>query len=220
LTIRDFDTDKDFLFATKRGIVKRSQAQLYVNCRQSGLKAVNLHPDDELITVREISSSAEVVLVSRYGKSIRFFCADIRSTGRATAGVKGMDLNHDDQVVSCVVTDEEQRQEVLTVSANGYGKRTMLENYRSQSRGGKGVINMRVTPKTGNVVGSVLVQPEDDLLLLTSAGKIIRMNVAGISRVGRDTQGVMLVRMDPDTMVVGFDRIGVDDKGLLDNGVE
>ena len=220
LTIKDFSTDKDFLFATRKGIVKRSQAQLYVNCRQSGLKAVNLHPDDELITVREISSTAEVVLISRDGKSIRFSCSDIRSTGRATAGVKGMELNHGDQVVSCVVTDEDQRQEVLTVSSNGFGKRTLLENYRRQSRGGKGVINMRVTPRTGHVIGSVLVQSEDDLLLLTSAGKIIRMNVAGISRVGRDAQGVMLVRMDPDIFVVGFDRIDVDDKALLDSGLE
>jgi DNA gyrase subunit A len=170
--------------------------------------------------VREISSTAEVVLISRDGKSIRFSCSDIRSTGRATAGVKGMDLNHGDQVVSCVVTDDDQRQEVLTVSANGFGKRTLLENYRSQSRGGKGVINMRVTPRTGHVIGSVLVESEDDLLILTSAGKIIRMNVAGISRVGRDAQGVTLVRMDPDTLVVGFDRVDAEEKALLDNGTE
>lgn len=215
LTIRDFSMDKNFLFATKNGVVKRSLAQLYVNCRQSGLKAVNLNPGDELITVCEISSNAEVVLITRYGKSIRFSCEDIRSTGRSTAGVRGIGLSKDDQVVSCVVTGDDQRQEVLTVSANGYGKRTFLENYRMQSRGGKGVINMRVTPKTGQVVGSVLVQPEDELLLLTSAGKIIRTNVSGISRVGRDAQGVLLVRMDQDMIVVGFDRIN--DKGLLDS---
>ncbi|SDB25788.1 DNA gyrase subunit A [Desulfonatronum thiosulfatophilum] len=216
MTIKDFSTDRDFLFATKKGIVKRSQAQLYVNCRQSGLKAVNLNSDDELITVREISAQAEVLLVTKHGKSIRFSSSEIRPTGRATAGVKGIVLSHSDQVVSCVVTDDDQRHEVLTVSSNGYGKRTLLENYRSQSRGGKGVINMRVTPRTGHVVGSVLVQPEDELLILTSAGKIIRMNVAGISRVGRDAQGVTLVRMDADMMVVGFDRI--DEKELLENG--
>jgi len=215
LTIRDFSTDKDFLFATKKGMVKRSQAQLYVNCRQSGLKAVNLNADDELITVREISSSAEVVLITKQGKSIRFSCSEIRATGRSTAGVRGILLSKDDQVVSCVVTGDGRREEILTVAANGYGKRTFLENYRMQSRGGKGVINMRVTPKTGQVVGSVFVLPEDELLLLTSAGKIIRTTVSGISRVGRDAQGVLLVRMDPDTYVVGFDRI--DDKGLLDN---
>lgn len=215
MTIRDFATDKDFLFATKKGLVKRSQAQLYVNCRQSGLKAVNLNPEDELIMVREISQDAEVVLVTRHGKSIRFSCSEIRSTGRSTAGVRGIGLNNDDYVVSCVVTGDEQRREILTVAANGYGKRTFLENHRMQSRGGKGVINMRVTPKTGHVVGSILVQPEDELLLLTSAGKIIRTNVSGISRVGRDAQGVLLVRMDPDMVVVGFDRI--DDKGLLDS---
>ncbi|GAB6059766.1 DNA gyrase subunit A [Desulfonatronum parangueonense] len=218
MTIKDFSTDKDFLFATKKGIVKRSQAQLYVNCRQSGLKAVNLNSDDELITVREISAHAEVLLVTKHGKSIRFSSSEIRPTGRATAGVKGIVLAHSDQVVSCVVTDDDQRHEVLTVSSNGYGKRTLLENYRSQSRGGKGVINMRVTPRTGHVVGSVLVQPEDELLLLTSAGKIIRINVAGISRVGRDAQGVTLVRMEADMMVVGFDRI--DEKELLENGAE
>ncbi len=218
LTIRDFSTDKHFLFATKKGMVKRSQAQLYVNCRQSGLKAVNLNPEDELITVREISLDAEVLLITKHGKSIHFSSSEIRSTGRSTAGVRGIGLSADDRVVACVVTGDDQRQEILTVSANGYGKRTFLENYRMQSRGGKGVINMRVTPKTGQVVGSVLVQPEDELLLLTSAGKIIRTKVSGISRVGRDTQGVLLVRMDPDMIVVGFDRI--DDKGLLDTGEE
>jgi DNA gyrase subunit A len=218
MTIRDFSTEKDFLFVTKNGAVKRSQAELYVNCRQSGLKAVNLNSEDELITVREIHANAEVVLITKHGKSIRFSCAEIRSTGRATSGVRGVVLTNKDEVVSCVVTDDDQRLEVLTVSSNGYGKRTYLENYRSQSRGGKGVINMRVTPKTGHVVGSVLVQPEDDLLLLTSAGKIIRMNVSGISLVGRDTQGVTLVRMDSEMTVVGIDRI--DDKGLLDTDSE
>jgi len=218
MTIRDFATDKDFLFATRKGMVKRSQAQLYVNCRQSGLKAVNLNPEDELITVREISTEAEVVLITMQGKSIHFSNSEIRSTGRSTSGVRGIALSKDDQVVSCVVTGDDQRQEILTVSANGYGKRTLLENYRMQSRGGKGVINMRVTPKTGHVVGSVLVQPEDELLLLTSAGKIIRTKVSGISRVGRDAQGVFLVRMDPEMIVVGFDRI--DDKGLLDTEEE
>lgn len=216
LTIKDFGTDKDFLFATKKGMVKRSKAQLYVHCRQSGLKAVNLNPDDELITVREIGPDAEVVLITKHGKSIHFPCSEIRSTGRSTTGVRGIGLIKDDKVVSCVVTGDDQRREVLTVSANGYGKRTLLKSYRMQAKGGKGVINMRVTPKTGKVVGSVLVQPEDELLVLTSAGKIIRTNVSGISRVGRDAQGVLLVRMDADMIVAGFDRI--DEKGLLDNG--
>lgn len=216
LTIKDFGTDKDFLFATKKGMVKRSKAQLYVHCRQSGLKAVNLNPDDELITVSEIGPDAEVVLITKHGKSIHFPCSEIRSTGRSTTGVRGIGLIKDDKVVSCVVTGDDQRREVLTVSANGYGKRTLLKSYRMQARGGKGVINMRVTPKTGKVVGSVLVQPEDELLVLTSAGKIIRTNVSGISRVGRDAQGVLLVRMDADMIVAGFDRI--DEKCLLDNG--
>jgi len=127
--------------------------------------------------------------------------------GRTASGVKGIALKGADRVAAGVVVSDNGRNEVLTVSANGYGKRTSIEHYPLRNRGGVGVINMRVTPKTGPVIGAVMVGQEDELLLLTSANKIIRLSVSGISSVGRATQGVMLVRMEDGITVTGFDLV-------------
>ena len=130
--------------------------------------------------------------------------------GRQATGVKGIALRKGDKVVAGVVIARDSRQELLTVAENGYGKRTQVEHFRAQSRGGKGVINMRITPKTGKVVGAMMVLPSDELILLTSGGKIIRIGIAGISLVGRTAQGVRLVRMEDDQTVVCFDHVPVE----------
>ena len=124
--------------------------------------------------------------------------------------MKGIALRKGDKVVAGVVIARDSRQELLTVAENGYGKRTQVEHFRAQSRGGKGVINMRITPKTGKVVGAMMVLPSDELILLTSGGKIIRIGIAGISLVGRTAQGVRLVRMEDDQTVVCFDHVPVE----------
>ncbi|EHJ48433.1 DNA gyrase, A subunit [Solidesulfovibrio carbinoliphilus subsp. oakridgensis] len=211
LAIREFSSERYFLFVTKRGMVKRSCTELYKNCRSTGIIAVSLKEGDELLTVKEIDDNAEVLLATQQGLSNRFHISGIRPTGRGAAGVKGIALKGADRVAAGVIMTGNGRNEVLTVSANGYGKRTSIEHYPLRNRGGSGVINMRVTPKTGQVIGAVMVLPEDDLLLLTSANKIIRLSVSGISSVGRATQGVMLVRMENDDTVTGFDLVDPND---------
>ncbi|MHC1712927.1 MAG: DNA gyrase subunit A [Solidesulfovibrio sp.] len=207
LAIREFSLERYFLFVTKRGMVKRSCTDLYKNCRSTGIIAVTLKENDELLTVKEIDNNAEVLLATQQGLSNRFDIAGIRPTGRAAAGVKGIALKGNDRVAAGVVVTADGRNEVLTVSANGYGKRTSIEHYPLRNRGGSGVINMRVTPKTGQVIGAVMVTPDDELLLLTSANKIIRLAVKTISSVGRATQGVMLVRLEDGASVNGFDLV-------------
>ncbi len=213
LAIREFSMDRYFLFVTRRGMVKRSCTDLYKNCRSTGIIAVTLKENDELLTVKEIDDSAEVLLATAQGLSNRFHISGVRPTGRAAAGVKGIALKGKDQVAAGVVMTGNGRNEVLTVSANGYGKRTSIEHYPLRNRGGSGVINMRVTPKTGQVIGAVMVGGDDELLLLTSANKIIRLSVSGISSVGRATQGVMLVRMENDDTVSGFDLVDPNEPG-------
>ncbi|MGE4299598.1 MAG: DNA gyrase subunit A [Desulfovibrionaceae bacterium] len=207
LTIRDFLSEQHFLFVSRKGMVKRSSAELYAKCRRTGLIAVALRPDDELIVVREVDPSAEIVLTTEHGFAIRFGCRDVRPMGRGASGVKGIALRAGDNVVACVILDSEARAEILAVSSLGYGKRSKLDLYRQQTRGGKGVINMKITPKTGNVIGAINVNNSDELVLLTSGNKIIRMSVGEIRSVGRATQGVRLVRMDEGGHVVGLDLV-------------
>jgi DNA gyrase subunit A len=207
LTIREFSQDRYFLFVTKKGMVKRSNVELYQHCRRTGLIAVGLRDGDELIMVREIKPADEIILVTEHGIAIRFNCRDVRPMGRGATGVKGIALRKSDNVVSAVVGGEELRSEVLTISSKGFGKRTALDLYRVQTRGGKGVINMKTTSKTGAVIGAVTVNENDELILLTSGNKIIRMAVNEISLVGRATQGVRLVRLDEGGFVVGFDLV-------------
>jgi DNA gyrase subunit A len=205
LAIREFSQTRFLLFVTRNGMVKRSAIEQYQHCRRNGLIAVGLRPDDELIMVCEIPDDAEAIMVTQRGYSIRFKCSDVRAMGRGAAGVRGVNLAHGDKVMGAVVVGDTERTELLTISANGYGKRTQINEYRLQSRGGKGVIDMRVTPKTGNVVGAAMVNDKDEVILLTSGNKVIRTNVSGVRVVGRATQGVILVSMDDNVYVAGFD---------------
>ncbi|MFW5836850.1 MAG: DNA gyrase subunit A, partial [Desulfovibrionaceae bacterium] len=188
ITLREFTDDHYFLFVTRKGMAKRSQLSLFRNCRSTGIRALNLREGDELIMVRVVDTSADVILATSKGQAIRFNCADIRSMGRTASGVKGISLRSGDVVVGGVVTAQE-RGELLTVAEQGFGKRTPVDQYRLQSRGGKGIINMRVTPKTGDVLGVVMVGDNDEVVLLTSTNKVIRLSVNDISLVGRATQG-------------------------------
>lgn len=216
LTVRDFAEDKFFFFATRRGMVKRSSASLYARSRKNGLIAVGLREDDELIMVREINDSNFVVLATADGIAIRFSCKDVRNMGRGAAGVKGIALRQGDTVVSCLVLTEDSPA-IMTLSALGYGKRTNVDLYRIQSRGGKGIINFKVTPKTGPVIGAKPVLDDEALVLLTSTNKIIRMGVDEIRSVGRATIGVRLVRLDASARVVGFDTVSADPDSLDDD---
>ncbi len=226
LTVREFAENNYFLFVTKRGMIKKTSASLYANVRSSGVRAVNLRDDDELIMVREINGRDEIIMVTAEGTSIRFTSAEIRPIGRGATGVKGIALRGSDEVVAGVVVrpDEEavdasgeDRRLVLTISEKGYGKRTPVNQYRVQSRGGKGIINMKVTPKTGRVVGAVVTyEGNEEIILLTSGNKVIRLSSEDISVIGRATQGVRLVRMEEEDRVAAFDLIK---DSLIQDGV-
>lgn len=211
LAVREFAEDKYFLFVTKRGMVKRSSASLYGRSRKTGIMAVGLREDDELVVVRPIHEDNHVVLVTADGFAIRFSCGDIRPMGRVAAGVKGIALRRHDFVVSgVVIRDSDQSTTLMSVSANGYGKRTRVDLYRMQTRGGKGIINFKVTAKSGSVVGAMPVRDSDSLILLTSANKVVRVGVGEIGNTGRATSGVIVVRLDEGAHVVGFDCVETD----------
>ncbi len=208
LALREFAEDKFFMFITKRGMIKRSSASLYAKCRKTGLMAVGLREDDELVVVRPIRDNNHIVLATADGFSIRFACNDVRPMGRVATGVKGIALRRQDFVVAAVIVkDIDQTTEIMSISANGYGKRTSVDLYRLQSRGGKGIINFKVTAKTGPVIGAMPVRDNDGLILLTSSNKIVRIGVDDVRSKGRATMGVMLVRLDEGGHVVGFDRV-------------
>jgi DNA gyrase subunit A len=208
LAVRAFAEDKYFLFITKSGMVKRSAASLYARSRKTGLMAVGMREGDELVLVRSIREDSHIVLATADGFAIRFSCQDIRPMGRVATGVKGIALRrHDCVVAGVILKDADQTTEILSISANGFGKRTKVDLYRLQSRGGKGIINFKVTAKTGSVVGAMPVRDNDGLVLLTSASKVVRIGVEDVRSKGRATQGVLLVRMADGAHVVGFDRV-------------
>ncbi|WP_459900183.1 DNA gyrase subunit A [Desulfobaculum senezii] len=205
LTVRDFAADRSFLFVTRKGMVKRTHQEMYTNCRSTGIIAVNVRESDDLLQVVDVGREDEIVLVTQHGYAIRFSVADARAMGRGTAGVKGIALRSGDRVVAGVVVTPDEHKDILTVSEKGYGKRSSLDLYRLQTRGGKGIITMRTTPKTGSLIGAIMVEKDDDIIMLTSENKVIRIGAGEIRKVGRATQGVRLVSMADDGHVVGFD---------------
>lgn len=207
LTVRDFE-DTFFFFATRKGMVKRASASLYSRHRRGGIFAINLKEDDELISVREVHTSDHIVLATARGMAIRFACPDVRPVGRSAGGVKGISLRRGDMVVSCLILNEaDQDTKIMAASELGYGKRTRIDLYRLQTRGGVGITNFKVSPKTGNVIGALPVADTDSLILLTSNNKIIRLSLEEVRSSGRITMGVRLVKLDDGGSVVGFDTV-------------
>ena len=177
----------------------------YANPRPSGIRAISLEQGDEVIGVRLTDGQQEIILSTLDGQSIRFKEAQVRSTGRGAYGVVGMRMDKGDEVVSMEILSLGAN--ILTVSENGYGKRTDMEEYRLQSRGGKGIITMKTTDKTGRVVGAQQVTDEDQLMLVTNNGKIIRLRVKDIRVIGRNTQGVRLIDLEDSERVVSLARL-------------
>ncbi len=213
LTVRNFADDQYFFFATRQGVVKRSSASLYEKCRKSGLIALSIKDDDELIAVRQVQESDHIVLATSQGMAIRFSCLDVRNMGRGATGVKGIGLRRNDMVVSCLpLKEDDQSTEIMAISELGYGKRTRVDLYRLQSRGGVGLINFKSSSKTGNVIGTIPVTDNDSLVLLTSNNKIIRLGIQEVNSIGRNTMGVRLVKLDENAKVVGFDTVPMNEK--------
>lgn len=194
IPVEEFADDWFLFFTTKMGISKRSPLSSFAHIRNNGLIALNLREDDELISVRLTDGSKEIIIGTSNGLLIRFPETDVRSMGRTATGVKGISLNGNDEVVGMEVLEE--RSQILIVTKNGYGKRTPSEEYRIQGRGGKGIKTCNITEKNGNLVSMRAVTGEEDLMLITTGGVLIRMAVSDISIMGRNTQGVRLIRLD------------------------
>ena len=206
IPIQNFAEGKYLLFATKNGIIKKTSLTEYNSARKTGLLSITLKEDDELIDVRLTDGVDNVVLVTKGGMSITFDEKDVRPMGRVSQGVIGIRLGKDDEVIGMESIIAGANATLLAITENGFGKRTELDEYRVQTRGGKGVITYKVTPKTGNIVGIRIVEEADDVMLITDTGTIIRLNVAGISVLGRSTQGVTLMRTN-EGRVVSIEKI-------------
>jgi len=205
LAVKEFKPGQHVLMATRQGVVKKTDLMAYSNIRAGGIIALGLNPDDELIAVRLTDGTLNVFLGAANGKSIRFHETDVRPMGRVSKGVIGMRMDKGDRLVAMEVLSHGQT--VFTITENGYGKRTEIDEYPIRKRGGKGVITIKTTARNGKVVGILLVGQDDDLMLMTNTGKIIRMPIEGISVISRNTQGVKLMNMEPGELVVGAVRL-------------
>ena len=205
LPVREFVPEHYLIMVTKRGIIKKTELMNFSRPRSGGLIACSLDEGDELVSVALTDGSREVFLGTSQGKIIRFSEEDVRDMGRAARGVKGMGVADDDVIVGMEILTEEGA--ILTVTANGYGKRTRHEEYRLQRRGGLGLLALRITDRNGPVVGILQVTEDDEVMLITDRGKIIRLPVAGISLIGRVTQGVKLIDTEPEERVVSIARL-------------
>ncbi|MEC2075595.1 DNA gyrase subunit A [Metabacillus fastidiosus] len=199
IPVSEFVDDWFLFFTTKEGISKRSPLSQFANIRNNGLIALGLREEDELISVRLTDGSKDIIIGTKQGMLIRFPEKDVRSMGRTATGVKGINLDADDEVVGMEILEEDV--DVLIVTRSGYGKRTPASEYRIQSRGGKGLKTCNITEKNGPVVSVKAVSGQDDLMLITASGVIIRMDIDDISTMGRNTQGVKLIKLDENVFV-------------------
>ena len=199
--VKDFETDQEFLtFVTKKGIIKRTPIIEYANIRTNGINAINLRDDDELLSVGLTDGTKDIILGASNGKAIRFDENDARAMGRTTSGVRGMDIGPDDEVVGAAIISNET-EEILVITENGFGKRTIVGEYRKQIRGGKGVKTLNVTEKNGKLSTLRVVSDDQDLIVVSDKGVVIRTHVDQISQTKRATQGVRIIRLRPDHKV-------------------
>ncbi len=206
IPVAEYKDNLFLLMATKNGLIKKSSLMEYVNIRKSGIQGISLKDDDELIDVRLTDGTNDVVLVTKEGLSIRFKEDDVRPVGRVSMGVKGINVNKGDFVVGMEPIKNENDY-ILAITENGFGKRTELAEYRPQNRGGKGVITYKTTPKTGHIVGIKIVSDNDDIMLITQNGIVLRTHSNEISVLGRNTQGVTLMRTSEGGKVVSIAKL-------------
>ncbi|MCK5072053.1 MAG: DNA gyrase subunit A [Bacteriovoracaceae bacterium] len=207
ITIKDGESweEKFLMFATEKGVVKKTPLVEYQKIKQSGLRAIKIVDGDALLSVRVTDGSKDVLLCSTSGKIIRFSESDCRSMGRISQGVKGITLTSSEQIIGLEIIDD--LVEIFSITQNGYGKRTMVSQYRKQSRGGKGILAMKLTEKVGDIVSIKPVLNSDDLVIITDKGQVVRTKMSGISLLGRATQGVRIIRLKPGEGVVAVENI-------------
>jgi DNA gyrase subunit A len=199
------DEEKSLFMVTKKGTVKKTPITEFSNVRKTGLAAINLRDDDELIEVKTVKKNSEIFLVTKNGMCIHFDESDVRSTGRSSIGVRGMMLDDTDEIVGMQINT--QGDSLLIVSENGYGKRTDLTEFHNQFRGGKGVRCYKITEKTGNVVGVKAVNDDNEIMMITNAGIIIQLRMNDISVHGRVTSGVKMINLDKGVTVAKIAKV-------------
>ena len=215
---QDRSEDAYLFFTTRSGLVKRTSVAEFSNIRQNGLKALNLKDEDELINVFLTDGNTDVIIGTKFGYSVRFKESVVRNMGRSATGVRGVNLRPGDQVVGAsVITDQD---EVLIITEKGYGKRTRAEEYPTKGRGGKGIKTANVADKNGPLAGLMTVKGDEDLMIITNTGVMIRTSVANISQTGRSTMGVKVMRLDQDAQIVTFTTVQADEKDESDTETE
>ena len=212
IPIKEYEDDKYLFMATRNGIVKKTPIKDYENIRKNGLAAINLREDDKLIEVKVTDNSEDILLFTKFGQCIRFKETDVRSTGRTTMGVIGMNLAPNDVIIAMQTAS--MGEAVLLVSSNGLGKRTRIDEFTTQNRGGKGVKCYKITEKSGNLVGVKSVENDDELMLITTEGIIIRIQVSDVTVLGRITTGVKLINLKEGVSVASIAKV-VEDKTLM-----
>ncbi len=196
------------IFVTKKGIIKKTKLSEFDTNRKTGLVAIKIADDDELISVNKTDGTKDIFIVTKQGKGIRFHENDVRETGRNTMGVKAITLTENDELISMsIIKKSDENKQILTITENGYAKITLSQEYRPQNRGGKGMKAHNINKKTGLIVNSLIVDKEDDVMILSTSGSIIRMHARNISIMGRDTQGVIAMRMNGDDKVASIAKI-------------
>ncbi|RLI01067.1 DNA gyrase subunit A, partial [Candidatus Bathyarchaeota archaeon] len=204
IKVSDFDEAKYLTLATKNGLIKRTPLSSYSKPRKGGIKAIKLNKEDELIDVKKTSGEDEIFIGTKRGFAIHFDEKDVRETGRDTQGVRGIRLRKGDEVVGMAINEAPG---ILTITENGYGKRTALDEYRKQKRGGKGIINIQTRGRNGNVVDVMAVKEEDEIIAISSGSKVIRVPVSNISMIGRNTKGVRIMKLDEGEKITAIAHI-------------
>jgi DNA gyrase subunit A len=210
LPVAEFSEDRYLITATRKGQIKKTQLNQYSNIRRSGIIATRLREGDTLIGASITDGSQEIIMATRKGRAIRFPEKNVRAMGRASSGVRGIRFNGDDDVVGMVVVG--QGATLMTVTENGFGKRSALEGYRITARGGKGVVNIKTTEKNGEVVSIMEVQDHDQLMMITKNGIVIRCPVEQVRVMGRYAQGVKLISLEANDRVVDVAHLAVEDE--------
>ena len=201
MPVRDFSEEIYLTMVTKQGVIKKSSLSDYQNIRVTGINAINIDEGDELLEVIRTDGKCQIFIATHDGMAVRFNEKDVRPMGRAARGVRGVTLRQGDFVVSVCAVSPDGSENVLSVSENGFGKQTQVKNYRLTKRGGKGVINMKTTAKTGKVVAAFPVDEDSEIMIITQQAKLIRLGVDKIRETGRSAQGVTLIKTGDDDLV-------------------
>jgi len=209
ITIKEFKENNYIMMATKKGIIKKTSAPEFAKPRKGGIKAISLSPEDELVNVMLTDGTQNILIATEQGKAVRFKETDIRPMGRTARGVRGIKLKKDDQIIGMIRGEENKT--LLTITEKGYGKRTAMQEYRTSNRGGSGVTNIKITDKNGKIVGIKAVTSQDDIMLISQKGIILRIPAKSISVIGRATQGVRIMKLSPDDKLVAVANVPKDE---------